>query len=215
MCHQIEVQIRRFRHVQFAQNRTSKEGRKMKGNKFIFLSVGVLLVIVVGRPITLGIVDMTTLGHSGEPPVKTLKGRAIDESEYRALSVTSRSFITDGTETEPYPAGDILAKQRLQAPQKTYPLERYYADGSKYSGDIVNGKRHGLGIYFWPTGHKYMGEWRHSKIHGRGIFIWPNGNKYIGEFKNNRASGGWLYKTNGRKTWAYQDLEGRWIIQEP
>jgi hypothetical protein len=66
-----------------------------------------------------------------------------------------------------------------------------YDDGSKYIGDIVNGKRHGQGVY-----------------------IWPDGRKYVGEFENNRATGGWLFKTTDKKVWIYQDSEGKWIIKD-
>lgn len=66
-----------------------------------------------------------------------------------------------------------------------------YDDGSKYIGDIVNGKRHGQGVY-----------------------IWPDGRKYVGEFENNRATGGWLFKTTDKKAWVYQDSDGKWIIED-
>jgi hypothetical protein len=64
-------------------------------------------------------------------------------------------------------------------------------DGSKYKGSIVNGKMHGSGTY-----------------------TWPNGDQYVGEFIENRASGGWLYKSDGRTVWCYQDEQGIWIIKE-
>ena len=66
-----------------------------------------------------------------------------------------------------------------------------YDDGSKYIGDIVNGKRHGQGVY-----------------------IWPDGRKYVGEFENNRATGGWFFKTTDKKVWIYQDSDGKWIIED-
>lgn len=65
-----------------------------------------------------------------------------------------------------------------------------YNDGSKYIGDILDGKRHGQGTY-----------------------IWPDGKKYVGGFENNRATGGWFYKTTGGKVWVYQNFEGKWIIK--
>jgi hypothetical protein len=64
-----------------------------------------------------------------------------------------------------------------------------YADGSKYIGDILNGKRHGLGTY-----------------------TWPDGRKYVGAFEDNRATGGWLVKAADQKGWVHQDAEGNWII---
>lgn len=66
-----------------------------------------------------------------------------------------------------------------------------YDDGSQYIGEIVNGKRHGQGAYYWPDGRKY-----------------------VGGFENNRATGGWLFKTVDQKAWVYQDAEGKWIIKE-
>jgi hypothetical protein len=62
-----------------------------------------------------------------------------------------------------------------------------YADGSKYIGDILDGKRHGQGTY-----------------------TWPDGRKYVGAFENNRATGGWLFKTADKKGWVCQDAEGKW-----
>ena len=76
-------------------------------------------------------------------------------------------------------------------PEKKYIPEISYADGGKYVGDILDGKRHGQGTY-----------------------IWPNGDKYVGEFQNNNATGGWFYKTTGQKVWVYQDSEGKWIVKE-
>jgi len=83
-------------------------------------------------------------------------------------------------------------KKEVKAPelQEEKKLrEITYADGSKYVGDILDGKRHGQGTY-----------------------IWPDGNKYIDDFQNNRATGGWLYRVNGTKLWVSQDAGGKWII---
>ena len=64
-----------------------------------------------------------------------------------------------------------------------------FADGSKYIGNIVNGR-----------------------MHGQGTYIWTSGDKYIGEFADNKATGGWFYRVNGTKLWVSQDPEGKWII---
>lgn len=77
----------------------------------------------------------------------------------------------------------------LQEEKKSREIN--YDDGSKYIGDIVNGKRHGQGAY-----------------------IWADGRKYVGGFENNRASGGWFFKTADQKVWVYQDAEGRWIVKD-
>ena len=62
-----------------------------------------------------------------------------------------------------------------------------YADGSKYIGDLHDGKRD-----------------------GRGTYTWPDGRKYVGAFKNNRATGGWLITKADKKGWVFQDAEGKW-----
>ncbi len=100
-----------------------------------------------------------------------------------------------------------------QAQEKSSLRETSYADGSKYVGDIVNGKMHGQGTYIWPSGAKYTGEWKNGKMNGQGTYIWPNGDKYVGGWENNRASGGWLYKADGSKMWVYQDSQRKWIIR--
>jgi hypothetical protein len=65
-----------------------------------------------------------------------------------------------------------------------------FADGSKYIGNVVNGKMQGFGTYIWSTG-----------------------DKYVGEFADNKATGGWFYKTDGRKVQCHQDENGAWVIQ--
>jgi hypothetical protein len=82
-----------------------------------------------------------------------------------------------------------LKPPKLQEEKKLREIN--YDDGSKYIGDIVNGKRHGQGTY-----------------------IWPDGKKYVGEFEHDRATGGWFYRTTGQKAWIYQDPEGKWIVRE-
>jgi hypothetical protein len=73
--------------------------------------------------------------------------------------------------------------------QITYKVT--YADGSKYIGHLLNGKRHGEGTY-----------------------TWPDGRKYVGAFEDNRATGGWFYKTADERCWVCQDAAGRWIVQD-
>jgi hypothetical protein len=93
-----------------------------------------------------------------------------------------------------YTEGTIEEQREVTSPalrEEKELREINYDDGSKYIGDIVNGKRHGQGAY-----------------------IWPDGRKYVGGFENNRATGGWLFKTVDQKVWVYQDAEGKWIIKE-
>ncbi|OGP81887.1 MAG: hypothetical protein A2Z08_03780 [Deltaproteobacteria bacterium RBG_16_54_11] len=85
------------------------------------------------------------------------------------------------------------SKKEVKSPEvqeEKKPPEINFADGSKYVGDILNGK-----------------------MHGQGTYIWASGDKYVGEFQNNRATGGWLYRVSGSKLWISQDPEGKWVVK--
>jgi hypothetical protein len=97
-----------------------------------------------------------------------------------------------------YAAQDILTKIETDmvdflngfAMENPAQQEIKFADGSQYIGTVVNGKMQGFGTY-----------------------IWTSGDKYIGEFTDNKATGGWFYKSDGRKAWCHQDENGVWVIR--
>jgi hypothetical protein len=39
-------------------------------------------------------------------------------------------------------------------------------DGSSYSGEYLNGKKHGIGTNIWSDGSKYEGYWYNNGISG-------------------------------------------------
>lgn len=45
-----------------------------------------------------------------------------------------------------------------------------YSNGA-YIGKIVNGKRHGIGMYVFNDGNIYIGDWYDGKREGSGFFI--------------------------------------------
>jgi hypothetical protein len=49
--------------------------------------------------------------------------------------------------------------------------QKTFFSGSKYTGDMLGGKRHGKGVKTWPNGDKYDGEWRNDKKEGNGVCI--------------------------------------------
>jgi hypothetical protein len=83
---------------------------------------------------------------------------------------------------------EIMFESPEEDCQRKLTYKITYADGSKYKGDILEGRRHGQGTY-----------------------TWSDGRKYVGAFENNRASGGWLVKAADKKGWIYQDDKGKWI----
>ena len=62
-------------------------------------------------------------------------------------------------------------------------------DGSKYTGELVCGRRHGSGTMVWADGMSYRGEWSDNAATGKGVLQWPDGSEYCGEFVQGRRHG--------------------------
>ncbi|XP_012938646.1 radial spoke head 10 homolog B isoform X2 [Aplysia californica] len=58
-----------------------------------------------------------------------------------------------------------------------YPLR------NMYDGELVNGLRHGTGVFYYANGAKYEGYWRDNMKHGQGKFTFKNGRIYEGLFE--------------------------------
>ena len=43
--------------------------------------------------------------------------------------------------------------------------------------------KHGQGTYYSADGSKYVGQLENGKFHGQGTLSLANGNKYVGQFK--------------------------------
>lgn len=85
-----------------------------------------------------------------------------------------------------------------------------YADGTKYYGDWMNGKRHGLGKLVKLNGYMYFGWWEDDMRHGQGEVIYPDGSMYDGDWKYNKKYG------MGMKTWPDgTTFHGEWLRDEP
>mmetsp|Transcript_1732 Transcript_1732/g.4435 ORF Transcript_1732/g.4435 Transcript_1732/m.4435 type:complete len:237 (-) Transcript_1732:145-855(-) len=63
-----------------------------------------------------------------------------------------------------------------------------YGDSSTYTGQMVNGKRQGHGL--WQSrGGQYDGQWQHDIQHGFGKQRWSDGRLYEGYFEDGKFSG--------------------------
>eukprot|EP01100_Stratorugosa_tubuloviscum_P002859 TRINITY_DN1675_c1_g5_i2.p1 TRINITY_DN1675_c1_g5~~TRINITY_DN1675_c1_g5_i2.p1 ORF type:complete len:695 (+),score=277.41 TRINITY_DN1675_c1_g5_i2:64-2148(+) len=68
------------------------------------------------------------------------------------------------------------------------------ADGWKYQGQWLAGKKHGKGIHSSPNGFSYYtGEWENDKRHGHGLRVYKDGERYEGNFENDQKSGKGIY----------------------
>ena len=70
-----------------------------------------------------------------------------------------------------------------------------WPDGSKYTGDWVDGFRHGKGTEISPNGRKYTGDWLKNQRTGKGTHTWPSGDKYTGDYVDGKQNG------KGTHTW--------------
>ncbi|EDQ88971.1 uncharacterized protein MONBRDRAFT_32553 [Monosiga brevicollis MX1] len=65
-----------------------------------------------------------------------------------------------------------------------------FADGSKYSGEFVEGMNSGYGILTLNDGSKYAGQFSDGKYNGSGVFTKSDGMKYEGQFSDGKVLGG-------------------------
>lgn len=66
-------------------------------------------------------------------------------------------------------------------------------NNESYRGQILNGMKHGSGVYRWPDGTKYTGQWSRDTEHGLGEICYSNGDKYRGEWQQGLFHGSGIY----------------------
>jgi hypothetical protein len=59
-----------------------------------------------------------------------------------------------------------------------------YYDGTRYVGEIQNGKPQGNGTVYYASGDLYVGGWRNHMPHGYGVMHFKNGYKYATQWVN-------------------------------
>lgn len=64
-----------------------------------------------------------------------------------------------------------------------------FPDGAKYVGELNDGKRHGIGIYYFADGSRYEGESVNNYFEGKGKMIWEDGGYYDGEWSQGEIDG--------------------------
>lgn len=106
---------------------------------------------------------------------------------------------------------DELTKRVLRILGRSAPAKRIetieYTDGSVYTGEVLNGKRHGKGKMVWRGGDVYEGDWVNDKRTGKGRYIWGRNSKcagdvYEGDFVDGEPCGRGKYIWGWNTEWA-------------
>ena len=82
----------------------------------------------------------------------------------------------------------VTKKEPKPTVDQIHVEDRKYLDG-RYTGNLVNGKRVGRGLFRFSNGICYEGDFVDDEMTGKGKKTWPNGNVYEGEFKNGKRTG--------------------------
>lgn len=83
-----------------------------------------------------------------------------------------------------------------------------YEDGSTYTGNFVDGKRHGHGVWMSQT-EQYEGQWMDDHRHGQGRQTWQDGRMYTGQFRAGKFNGDghMVWRTNA----GLMSYEGQYV----
>ena len=78
--------------------------------------------------------------------------------------------------------------------------EMLYADGSRYSGEWREGKRHGEGILTRANGSQFAGQWQDDERRGQAVYAFTNRAKYAIEWTGNKpqTNGPWAWSDGGK-----------------
>lgn len=62
-------------------------------------------------------------------------------------------------------------------------------DGASYVGQLLDGKRHGLGVLETKDGDRQAGDWRDGMLNGLGTERQANGTRYEGQWRDGQSNG--------------------------
>jgi len=94
-------------------------------------------------------------------------------------------------------------------PKPTRPKEQptyKYPSGDRYTGQWLNGRKHGHGVAEFVSGNRYEGEWDNDFKHGKGTITFVDGTTYSGDWCKDHKHGYGIAKfASGNR------YEGQWV----
>ena len=155
----------------------------------------------------------TTTGSSTAKKTSTTKTEP-KKTTSKAPAASSDSFdslfggAAPKKETKTQPKASVAKTMRKEYSNGSYEGEMKdgephgfgtyrWNDGDVYTGEYVNGTRHGKGKFVFASGNYYDGEWADGKYQGHGIYHWNDGDEFDGEWKDG--------KRHGKGKWTYAD----------
>jgi len=131
--------------------------------------------VKIGDPVVRGQVIGKTGGDSAANSPSGVNDKGRGNSDYSHLHY---EVLVNGSWVNPDP--DFVRNGECDGTVVVSP---------SLTGCTVGDCENGHGTYVWADGDKYEGDWVDGKKHGKGTFTWAGGNKYVGDFVDGTGTG--------------------------
>ena len=123
--------------------------------------------------------------------IEVLADQALARAKADRASVAKSTKTTTTTKTATTTKTTTTAKTTSTAAKPEF--KRFDNAAGTYAGFVVNGKRHGHGMFKWKMGDMYDGEWVNDARTGDGVYYYASGAKFVGKFVNGKRHGAGVY----------------------
>lgn len=133
------------------------------------------------------------LGVEAAAPAETTAAASTQQEQPAAKSEAKEA--SPKTETIQYANGTrYIGELRNGKPHGKGCI--YYSNGSHYEGGFDQGEKSGFGVHEWTNTVRYEGQWRAGKKEGDGVIIFPDGSRLNATFRDDECVQGQLWKDN-------------------
>jgi hypothetical protein len=101
---------------------------------------------------------------------------------YEKADETARAAISMAGEAR-------IVAARAARPDLEHAETRNYDGGASYVGQVVDGKRQGLGVAELSDGEKQAGDWQADRLNGLGTVRFPDDTRFAGQMRDGMAGG--------------------------